>query len=353
MALCSLEVHNVRNISFAHLHLSSQFNIFTGENGAGKTSLLEAVYLLAQGRTFRGSEPLHVVRRGESSCLIAAKLRTGSTLRVEYQRSGFAVRLDGQPLTSRAELAALLPVLFLGPDTYRLLSEGPDQRRKLMDWGLFHVEPRFLSTWRKYQRTLKQRNAALRRGHPVETWDSTLVEAAEQLDSHRRRYIDELLHYVHQTLDLLNIGALTYEYSPGWRRDHPLADVLKAGLTHDKECGYTRYGPHRADLQIKLDAKHAKDVISRGQQKLLVSGLLLAQASHMHSATNKRCTLLIDDLGSELDVAHRNKLLRLLESMGMQVLFTVLEPWDWVINSQQHQARLFHVEHGEITPISG
>lgn len=351
MTLCWIEVHNVRNISSVKLKLNPRFNLFLGKNGAGKTSLLEAVYLLGRGQSFRSNDVLAATTRGATSCTVTAKIALRGVVGVELTKGGLTGRINGEPLRNRAALAEFTPLLFIGPDSHRFVTEGPELRRKLIDWGVFHVEPNFISLWRQYQHILKQRNVALKLGHPVDPWDNAFIEVAERLDACRYSYINQLLSYVqHYVEQLLQINTMSYQYVRGWREDMTIGDVLKANLEHDRVQGFTRFGPHRADLHIKCDTKPVKDILSRGQQKLLVNSLHLAQVALLTTVINRPCTLLIDDLASELDIHHRERLIELLADMNVQVLLTTVVDWKWPLKDIE-SCTVFHVEQGRVTSL--
>lgn len=347
MTLCTLEMHNVRNLAPVQLHPSPRFNLFFGGNGAGKTSVLEGIYLLSRGQSFRSAEPYSLVHHGLASCTVTAKTATGSNLGIELARTGARCRIDGRE-AQRAELAQGLPLLFIGPDSHRILNDGPQQRRRFLDWGAFHVEPRFLAVWRRYQRALKQRNMALRLGQALAAWDDILAEVALELDQIRRSYLDRLLPYaVAYVREFGDLDGLTLDYLSGWRHDASYKEVLATAAVQDRVLGYTRYGPHRGDLHIKLRGHPAREVVSRGQQKLLIYSLLLAQATQLQQVSGLRCVVLVDDLAAELDGPRRALLLDVLARLDSQIFITTVNDSDWPTTAGM-TAR-FHVEQGRIT----
>ncbi|MEK7321963.1 MAG: DNA replication/repair protein RecF [Pseudomonadota bacterium] len=349
MALSRLDVNNLRNLRTTRLLPGPQFNLFWGANGAGKTSVLEAVHLLGRGCSFRTSDFRHLLPPGVETCVVTGKLvGSGMALSTEFNRNGVNYRIDGNLAPNRAALSERLPVIFLGPDSHRLLSDGPQLRRRFMDWGVFHVEPQFLTVWRRYQRALKQRNMALRVGQGLDSWDNELVRSAQEITRFRTIYLSRLLpHVEHYLAELCELEAISLALAPGWRADADYSDVLRVGQEQDRAFGYTRYGAHRADLIIKTAGKPAKDVVSRGQQKLLICALMLAQATVVNTCNSNPSVLLVDDFASELDPQHRFKLLQLLAELRGQVFMTATER---LILPQEFNTELavFHVEHGEI-----
>ncbi|MFA7387376.1 MAG: DNA replication and repair protein RecF, partial [Thiohalobacteraceae bacterium] len=199
MTVLSLAVRDFRNIANAELAFSSGLNLFTGDNGAGKTSLLEALYFLGRVQSFRTAQPAQLIRGGTDSLLVTGQLAEpdGGTIAVGVERSRTAarVRLAGHPVSGLAELLAHFPFQVLTPDSHELLNGGPRARRRYLDWGVFHVEPGFLPAWRRFGRAVRQRNAALRSQvslAELRLWDRELAATAELLDRQRAAYIAEL-----------------------------------------------------------------------------------------------------------------------------------------------------------------
>lgn len=354
MTLRWLEVHDVRNVAAAKIHLSPQFNVFTGGNGAGKTSLLEAAFLLGRGSSFRSSDTSRLINHNAASCSVVGRLAASDVvLGITYGDSGLQARINGSASASRAELAEHLPVAYIGPDSHQLLAEGPQHRRRFLDWGAFHVEPHFFFMWRHYQRTLRQRNSALKQGYPADSWDGGLIEWACRLDQCRRAYVARLIPYAqHYMRELLDVNDVSFEYFSGWRHDSDYGEVLRKSLELDRKFGHTRHGPHRADILIKLGTRLAREVVSRGQQKLLVCSLLLAQVALLHAARPIRCMILIDDVASELDSIHRGRLMRLLTHLNAQILVTSVEN-EPIPDVERDQVMRFHVERGKVVERAG
>lgn len=165
MSLRRLEVRDFRCIAATDLEFDGRCNLISGANATGKTSLLEAIFFLGRGRSFRTARNETLIRKGAEELLLTGRFEAGESIRpvgVRYSREGFEARAGGNRIGSLAELASILPVQAIDPEVHRLVEDGPQERRRYLDWGVFHVEPRFVEQWRRYQRALKQRNAALR-----------------------------------------------------------------------------------------------------------------------------------------------------------------------------------------------
>jgi DNA replication and repair protein RecF len=360
MSLTRFTVTAVRNLHPVTLSPSPRINILSGDNGSGKTSLLEAIHLLGLARSFRSTRLLPVIQYEQAQCTIFGQVQLGhgalSSLGISRDRQGaFQIRIDGQNARSAAQLAETLPLQLINPDSFRLLEGVPKVRRQFLDWGVFHVEPRFLPAWQRLQKALRQRNSWLRRGTldsaSQAAWDRELCLASDEIDGYRRSYIQALKPEFERVLaQLLEVSGLTLSYSRGWDKERDLSEVLSSSLLRDQQLGHTQAGPQRADLRIRHGAHNAVDILSRGQQKLVVCALKIAQGHLLNQTKRGQCIYLVDDLPSELDQQHRSALCRLLEDLDCQVFITCVDHEllrdGW---STETPVAMFHVEHGRIT----
>jgi DNA replication and repair protein RecF len=331
VSLSRVQVTDFRCLHSVDLDLDPHFTLISGPNASGKTSLLEALYVLGRGRSFRTRRLEHLIRHGAERFVVFGEVTTSARSRVpmgvDGTSSGVRARIDGGKPASLAELALLLPVQIIDPEVHRLIEEGPSRRRRFLDWGVFHVEPTFVGHWQRYQQTLKQRNAALKSRQTrqaVLAWDSELARAGEALTAARAHYV-ALLH--EQALDIgrnLLGMEIALGYRTGWPRDQTLAEALVQSFNHDLELGATQVGPHRAELQIRFDGANVKDRISRGQQKLLAATLLIAQLKLFPDNSAVRPTLLLDDPAAELDDARLAGLIAEVAGQQVQLIVTTL-----------------------------
>ncbi len=358
MQLSRLHIHFVRNLQEVALHLHPQFNIFTGNNGSGKTSVLEAIHLLGVGRSFR-SRQIHSIITYQQEALACfgevvdaqgCKIAMG----IEKHRLGEVVcKVRGEVCVRLSEFATVLPLQLMTPDVFKLLSAGAEERRKLLDWGVFHVEPRFGQACQRYQRLLKQRNAALKQpmGQALGAWDHELAEAGEQIAYFRQAYLESLMPTLAMVQEKLLPSSLPIQlcYEAGWDASLSLSEALDKALRQDQRMGYTSKGPHRADIVMTLEGFPVGQVLSRGQQKLWIAALYLAQAAHLASVYGKRCLYLLDDLTSELDANNQQRLLQLLREQGHQVFLTGVTANSWQDFIPVDDRKMFHVEQGTLT----
>lgn len=356
MSLRHLEVHDFRCIASAELDLDDRCNLISGANASGKTSLLEAIFFLGRGRSFRTPRNDALIRAGTDQLMVAGRLATAGSARpvgVRYSREGFEVRAEGARISSLSELAAIMPVQALDPEVHRLVEEGPQERRRYLDWGVFHVEPRFVQQWRRYQRALKQRNAALRAGAAaavVRAWDPELIESGEAISRFRHGYFASLRSHV-AAVGVRLLGApVELSLSQGWSEDTELAEALEASWTRDAERGSTHAGPHRADVSIRVHGEPARHRVSRGQQKLTAAAMLLGQLECDSRLGSPTAALIVDDPAAELDFGNLERLIAEVLALPAQLFFTALDPSVPAIQALPN-GRRFHVEHGVLTRL--
>ncbi|WP_063674510.1 DNA replication/repair protein RecF [Dyella thiooxydans] len=356
MRLVKLKISSLRCFRDVELELSPGINAFVGPNGAGKTSLLEAAFVLSHGRSFRSGARDALIRRGERSLGIFAEVlhADGRLDRLGMGKDGvhWQARLNFEGC-SVAELLGRCAVVSFDPGSHALISGGAEERRRFLDWGVFHVEHTFLELWRRYQRALKQRNSLLRNKQSDNAlfapWEHELDESAANIDRLRRSYLDRLAPVLAQSVATLlpELGELSLRYRPGWSEHGTLREQLASSRGRDLSKGHTTIGPHRADWQIAFAHAPAREHLSRGQEKLTALACLLAQAGLFSEERGEWPIVCIDDLASELDRAHQAALVEQLRVADAQVLVTGTE----LPASLDPQARVFHVEQGVATPL--
>lgn len=352
MTIVSLGIRSFRNLATVDLEPTRGLNLIAGENAAGKTSLLEAIYYLGRGRSFRTHRHDRVLSADAERFQVVAQLlqETGKTLPLGIERGkrGQSLRFNSQDLSSTSELARILPLQLIHPNSHRLLEEGPKYRRQFLDWGVFHVEQRFFPAWQRFQRALRQRNVALRQytSEIDVAWEKELVDAAMIIDAARNSYLQDLQQHLPPYLAPIS-GEVSVEinYQRGWEDNISLLQALEECREIDRKRGHTTRGPQRADIELRVDGVPAVERLSRGQQKLLVTALLLAQAGRLIEKTGKPCVVLIDDLAAELDSRHRRAVIDVLHNMHTQAFISVIdpEPFKTMLGPEDS---MFHVEHG-------
>jgi len=348
MSLRELRLEDVRCLHRAELELHPRLNLITGENGSGKTSLLEAAYLLGRGRSFRTRHTERLIRHDAPRLLVFGRVGESETaVGFAFDKTGASMQINRRP-ASTAELAEIFPVQVIDPGIHRLVEEGPAYRRRWLDWGVFHVEHAFVERWSQYARALRQRNAALKNGGDTAAWDAELVRLGEPLTESRARVLSELEAEWQLTLTALDAPAVTLHFFRGWSSERALGESLRLNLPRDRERGATGNGPHRFDVQLRWGGRGARDLLSRGQQKLLGAAMALAMARFVARQVGRLPTLLLDDPSAELDAAHTAALLEQIAALECQLLVTSLAPGELRLGQPD---RVFHVEQGGVKQL--
>jgi len=331
---------------------------FLGANGAGKTTIVESAYVLGHGRSFRAAQLDALLRPGAESFWVSARTRAPgqgeSSLGAQRLASGaWSLRADGRELHRLSDVARRFPVLCFEPGSHVWVGGPSERRRRLLDWGAFHVERSDPELWVNYQRALRQRNAALRSGDlaSAEAWEPILSETGEAIASHRSRFFER---WAVRAMALLRtwsaaLSGLEISLRRGWGERHgSLLDALASQRARDAALGYTYSGAHRADLALRLRGVEARELLSRGQTKTVVLALLLAQMECYRQRFGTAPLLLLDDLCSELDATHTAAVLSCVRDWGCQVWVTGVERPDWAAATND---AVFHVEQGAVTPL--
>lgn len=358
--LLAVKVHQLRNLVDVDIEPGPRFNILYGDNGSGKTSFLEAIHYLGLGRSFRTRQHARVINHDTNECIIFAQVTqmgSNTTIPIGLQKvkqGNSQLKVSGSPSTLNT-VADLLPIQLIHPDGHKLIASGPKYRRQYLDWGVFHVEQSFFSYWQRAQRALKHRNALLKhqgiRYSELEVWDRELCNVSVAIHEARKRYIENLNPVVADIIQQMQLAfCVDISYQAGWDTQATLSDILQTDFRRDIRLGFTQHGAHKADLTLKVENKPAHDVLSQGQQKMLIYALTLAQSRLLTQLTKKSSIFLIDDLPAELDAHKRLKLTQLLSSDANQVFITGIERESLLPFIEMENSRVFHVEHGTITP---
>ena len=360
MSLEKLSIKSLRNIDECLLYPDPRFNIIEGANASGKTSILEAIYLISQVKSFRTHRINHIIQHSQSSMEVVAQYRDNEQLLhnigLGRTRSATKIHLNKQSINLSSKLAALVPIQVITPESHRLLEDGPKFRRQFIDWGVFHVKHEFLQIWKDYHRVLRQRNSALRQSQSKQqilSWNQPLVDIAQKFHNSRVEYLDKLSPIVKTFTKQLTGEDVSIDYQFGWDKTLNFENALLNSFEQDCQFKHTRVGPHRADLVIKANGIVVQAGLSRGQQKLLVCALRLAQIHYLQILSKQSCIILVDDLPAELDESHRQKLMMLLNDTNAQIFVSatdakLLDLTSLKLDSTQ---KVFHVEHGKIKEV--
>lgn len=353
MLIKRLKIENVRNLQSVDIKPGAGLNVMHGSNGAGKTSVLESLVVLSRGRSFRTNQASELI--GPESTLFRVFSESinsaGNVFRMGLERSGkqWRARINGQEINQLSTLLRELPLVLMEPNSHLLVSGSPETRRRYLDWGMFHVEHEYLNTWKRFSKILKQRNAALRSGQAnvLDSIDDVFTDLGLQLGRFREQHSKNISNKTSLLLrDLCpSLSSIEFKYAQGWSKASTLKESLISGREHDLSRGSTHSGPHRSDLSMIFRETSARNVLSRGEQKILSAALLLAQ-SEVLAELGEKPIILLDDLASEFDEEHFQRVLDKTLSYGGQV---------WVTGtaaiSNGVDKKVFHVKHGVVQEV--
>lgn len=365
MALRRFEIRNFRNIQEAQLHFNSKLNFIFGLNGAGKSSLLEAICFLGLGRSFRTRKYSQLISTDAAQFSLYGEvdqLGFPHKLGVEKTRHGSStLKIDGKLATKAADLAHLIPLQVINSQSFALLEGGPGERRRFLDWLVFHVKHEFSDLWNTAMRCLKQRNALLRQGvggyESLAYWDKQLVSLSNEVNRLRVEVLGDYLTHARTftedcpfTHGSVAATALEITFNQGWSDEVDYEVVLKKNFRRDVQLGYTSAGFHKADIRFHVAGRNIVEIYSRGQQKAIVCALLVAQLKYFYKVTQKDCLLLVDDLPAEMDLNNIrifsgwiNQLQKIQTFISGIEIGHVASQWPEL---KEDSYRVFHVKHG-------
>ena len=327
MRLDRLTVQEFRNLRAATLAPAPRLTVLCGPNGQGKTNLLESIWLLTGGKSFRGAKDAELIRRGQEFAVVegafeaggrpqAMRLTVGSK---ESGRPGRRARLNGADRGRAASVAGTFTAVVFDPNHLSLVKGGPDGRRHFLDAALCQLYPGYLAALRRAARVTAQKNALLKAyditpGGDVllETYNEALAACGAEVMRRRAEYLDRLAPLAAANYRDISSGAeaLALRYLPCCDpTPEALAAKLRAVRAAELRAGFCLAGPHREDLEILLDGQPGKIYGSQGQQRSAVLSIKLAEAALAAEVTGEHPVMLLDDVLSELDPSRQEYLL--------------------------------------------
>ena len=355
MRIKRLRLSDIRNISELDVTLADGINCFIGPNGAGKTSIVEGAYLLSYGASFRTSQNGLVSRRDGGPLTVNADIQRPSGIvkvGMRLGKDGWDARVNGDKVAYLAAALSEFALVCFEPGSHHLISGGSAERRRLLDWILFHVEPSYSAVARDFRRVLRQRNELLRQSRPdleLDVWDSEFERVANPLTELRTTIFGEYAIELSKILSILlpELGNVELALKRGWPEAQTLKEALRESRERDKYRGHSTRGPHRADWGIRFEKAPTKEALSRGQEKLCALACVLAQAAVYAKSKGEWPVIALDDFASELDSQHQTIAMNMLHETAAQVLMTGIdEPKNFTFST--HTPRMFHVEHGKV-----
>ncbi|MDC8829157.1 DNA replication/repair protein RecF [Alteromonas gilva] len=360
MILDKVQLTQFRNFDSVQLLPSPTLSIITGKNGSGKSSLLEALHYLGYGRSFRTSKHQSVVQHNCDAFTIFANCISEGDKQYKIGLSRghgeqFKCSVNGEHFKRLTDLVSLLPIQLFTPQSTDLVIGSPSERRRFCDWGLFHVEQSYADLIKQFTKVLRHRNALLKdynrdsREFDAGYWDQQFIVLSERIDALRLEYVNKLIPIFKETcLQFLPEFLVEISYYRGWDKDTELSEVLRRKHSYDQKVGYTSAGPHKADLRFKVDKNQAQEVLSRGQLRMAVAALQLAQTKLFTLETNRHSIFLLDDIGAELDADKRERFIDGLIETQTQVFVTAIEQEQLEFVNKYKDKKMFHVEHGSV-----
>ena len=359
MAIEHLDIQHFRNLAHVEIAPCSHLNVIVGKNGSGKTSLLETIFYLGSARSFRTPHSKQLITIGEQKFYIFAKYRKHDVLvsvGISKDSDSVKIKIANNVATNASQLAELIPIQLINPDVHKMLEEGPRYRRRFIEWGMFHVKPNYFSDWQQCRHILKQRNAALKQGvnkKELEYWNEALNRISETITTARKNYLEQLQPYLDVLIRAIpGLPKIRINLEYGWPKQKTLIQTLIDAHEGDRKKGFTQFGPHRADLRILAGEVRAKELVSRGQQKMLAAIMKIAQVKCLQDTEQGANTvLLVDDLPAELDIEYRQILLEIVANTNVQTFITATEFTTLAADDLLKKAEVFHVKHGAISKL--
>jgi DNA replication and repair protein RecF len=352
-----IRIENLRNIAYADVSPHKKLNIIFGSNGAGKTTLLESIYLLARARSFRQKKTGRLIREGSEKLNLFTIIQTETNIRhkIGLQKNSkcTTIKKDGETIKKLSKLAKSIPLTIITPNIQRIIEEDPQQRRRLLNWGLFHVEPKYGDLANRYKKILLQRNNALRgSAEQLNVWNKQLVNIGEEIDRIMVEYCEKWNKTLNGLVDNTQlIEPISLYLKKGWREEETFIEALDRTGKIDRERGFTSCGPHRSDIKLIQNEKQIKNVFSRGEAKITAILLLLSQTKMLLEYSGELPILLADDMHAELDNNRYNAIIALIEELQLQSFISTLDFCQDRCDMDSESYQLFHVEHGVISKV--
>lgn len=355
MWLNLLQAQGLRCFSNVDIKFSPGINVLYGNNGVGKTSILEGISVLSCGKSFRTSKLNHIIhdQMGEITLFGEVNSIDSTVFLGVHNKLGVSeLRIDREKVSKWSELAVHLPVLEIHPESYLLIMGGPIERRKFLNWGMFHVEPSYGRLWSEYNRAIKQRNISLRSRQfsQARNWHTTIADLGEKIAVFLETYVNSVIPYINAITAQFDLTeSIEMNYYPGWNKEFKLIDILEDELKQE-DIGFTTLaGPHRGDLKITWEDKPFSKSSSRGQQKVLAVALKIAQANHLKDSKGKNSIYLIDELPAELDDKRRRIALDILSKLDSQIIISAVTRES--VNYENADIKWFHVEQSSVSAV--
>lgn len=346
-----------RNLAPLDWSPSPRFNVLAGDNGQGKSNLLEALAYLGSLRSFRGASGDDLIAKSCDQSVLASKIHEADfshTLKIKLARDGRsrALELNGKRPKSNALWRGVCPIVLFHPGDLELAQGGPDTRRALLDEILCEIDPSYESVLSTYAKALRSRNRLLKDApherRSIQSYDPILASAGAGVGQARQSIVGALAPIAVEACSAI-LGSerrVRIRYVPRVEPDQAsLREALARSIDKDTQRGYTTEGPHVDELSLELTEHAARHHASQGQQRTIVLALKIAELRVLERRTGRLAPLLLDDVSSELDRIRQERFFALLEEVGSQVFLTTTHP---ELIPKMREQRSFRIEGGAL-----
>jgi DNA replication and repair protein RecF len=371
MVLRHLRLAHLRNHRRSDIDCPAGIALFHGENGAGKTTVLEAVALLCTTRSFVTRQDRSMLTRGLDWFQVEGEFENASggihrvSLRHDAESGTRRIEVDSLPLESAADLIGRFPLVSLAPQHRPITAGGPAERRAFLDFLISQVHHGYLLDLMEYRRILRQRNALLAASAQrtdalaaaLEPWDDTMAAAAARIIARRTTFLDEFLPYFSDAMHEVARGAERVDLR--YSRAHPeeegsdaaaIRAALGRALERDLRRGSTSVGPHRDEIEIRIDGLELRSQASQGQHKSVLIALKIAEYRYLDARLAEAPIILLDDVFSELDDDRLSRVLALLGDLGQTFITTASSGARAHFPAAESACRAFRVSQGSVLP---
>lgn len=367
MILKHLSIINYKNLSQVELDLSSKINCFVGNNGMGKTNLLDAVYYLSFCKSYTNPIDSQIINHDSDVCMIQGKYQLENDRITEIycgikRRQKKQFKRDKKEYEKLSEHIGQIPLVMISPADIEIIEGGSEERRKFMDIAISQFDKEYMQALIRYNKALQQRNAILKLDEKLvditllQIWEDQLVEEGEFIYKKRQDFIEvftPIFDYYYKRVSASDENV-SFEYN-SQLQDGSYAVKLMENRRREMILGHTTTGIHRDELEMLLDGFPIKKVGSQGQNKTYFVALKLAQFNYLHNAGNRTPILLLDDIFDRLDAKRVEEIVKLVSSDEFGQIFisdTNRESFDQVLERIGNNHHIYYVEDGDIKRIN-
>ncbi|MEZ5471494.1 MAG: DNA replication/repair protein RecF [Marinicella sp.] len=352
MFIKQLKINGFRCYESVDLMFEKKINVFIGPNGSGKTSVLEAIYYLSTGKSFRSKKNKVLVNNLQNQftlfCQFSETEGRTQNLGVSFNKNTGQkqIKLNQNQVKNQSEIAHMIPVVAIDPESYLFIDKGPQYRRSFLDWLVFHVKPEYLQVWTQTMRCQKQLNASYKSQYNQTTthWEQQYILQANQLNDLRRVFFKQLEILVMEKVSMFlpEVNNFCIHYFQGWSKENDLTEQIKKDREKNLNYGSLYSGVHKMDIKCRVNNSQAQDVLSRGQKKIISIIFNLCFIEMLTAATKLNPIVCFDDLDAELDGVKTNLLCDFINNSQNQIFLSTVDLEK--VTSLLNEFSVFHVK---------